>query len=122
LVASSSAGDLSARVAEVAQRASTDRARFNEEIVKLQHLLDESRANEQQATKKLKLGGYKDHADKTSLHDLQEALKNLQAKNDHVSHFAYPISLLAQSQTFRLAGANQGRPGGSPSHIASIFD
>ncbi|KAJ6557190.1 hypothetical protein B0H10DRAFT_2121012 [Mycena sp. CBHHK59/15] len=39
-------GDLSSRVAQVANRASTDRLRFTDEITKLQDLLEESRRNE----------------------------------------------------------------------------
>jgi hypothetical protein len=46
LVASSTAGDLPARVAEFAQRASSDRARYNDEITKLQHLLEQYRTRE----------------------------------------------------------------------------
>jgi chromosome segregation ATPase len=46
LVASSTAGDLPARVAEFAQRASSDRARYNDEIAKLQHLLEQYRTRE----------------------------------------------------------------------------
>lgn len=46
--------DLSSRVAEVANRASADRARFTEEISKLHELLDESQANERHATEQWK--------------------------------------------------------------------
>ena len=46
LVASSTAGDLPARVADFAQRASSDRARYNDEITKLQHLLEQYRTRE----------------------------------------------------------------------------
>ncbi|KAJ7188425.1 hypothetical protein C8R46DRAFT_1054731 [Mycena filopes] len=42
-------GDLSSRVAEVANRAATDRVRFTEEIAKLQDLLEESRRGESEA-------------------------------------------------------------------------
>jgi CAP-Gly domain-containing linker protein 1 len=46
LVASSTAGDLPARVAEFAQRVSSDRARYNDEIAKLQDLLEQYRTRE----------------------------------------------------------------------------
>ena len=46
MVASSTAGDLPARVAEFAQRASSERARYNDEIAKLQHLLEQYRTRE----------------------------------------------------------------------------
>ncbi|KAJ7783014.1 hypothetical protein B0H16DRAFT_1671164 [Mycena metata] len=42
-------GDLSSRVAEVANRAATDRARFTEEIARLQDLLEEARRGETKA-------------------------------------------------------------------------
>ena len=50
LVASSTAGDLPARVAEFAQRASSDRARYSDEITKLQHLLEHYRTRENVAS------------------------------------------------------------------------
>lgn len=45
-MANSTGGDLSSRVAEVTQRASSDRARYNEEIAGLQALLEEYQERE----------------------------------------------------------------------------
>ncbi|KAJ7045398.1 hypothetical protein C8F04DRAFT_1388040 [Mycena alexandri] len=46
-------GDLSSRVAEVANRAATDRVRFTEEIAKLQDLLEEARRGESEAAEEV---------------------------------------------------------------------
>ncbi|KAJ7497179.1 hypothetical protein FB451DRAFT_1075615 [Mycena latifolia] len=47
------AGDLSSRVAQVANRASTDRLRFTDEIAKLQDVLEESRRAEAEASEQV---------------------------------------------------------------------
>lgn len=46
-------GDLSSRVAQVANRASTDRLRFTDEIAKLQDLLEEARRGETEASEQV---------------------------------------------------------------------
>ncbi|KAJ7096443.1 hypothetical protein C8R44DRAFT_813037 [Mycena epipterygia] len=46
-------GDLSSRVAQVANRASTDRLRFTDEIAKLQDLLEEARRGEAEASEEV---------------------------------------------------------------------
>jgi uncharacterized protein with PIN domain len=47
------AGDLPSRVAQAANRASTDRLRFTDEIAKLQDLLEESRRNAAEASEEV---------------------------------------------------------------------
>lgn len=70
LVASSTAGDLPARVAEFAQRASSDRARYNDEITKLQDLLEQYRTRENLSS-----------GNNSSLSREQDIIKTLEVEN-----------------------------------------
>lgn len=74
LVASSTAGDLPARVAEFAQRASSDRARYNDEITKLQDLLEQYRTRENLSS-----------GNNSSLSREQDIIKTLEVENATVS-------------------------------------
>lgn len=83
MVANSSGGDLISRVAEVAQRASTDRIRYEAEINKLQELLEISQAREQITPVNHSIS-VSDMVNSSSAHD---TIKELEAKNALVSPF-----------------------------------
>jgi hypothetical protein len=83
LVANNNGGDLTSRVAEVAQRASTDRVRYEAEINKLQELLEETRAREQITP--VNHGAGVSNMVNSSSTDV--TIKELEAKNALVSPF-----------------------------------
>jgi hypothetical protein len=58
VLADGKTGDLPSRLAEIVQRASTERSRFTADIAKLNDLLEASRRAEQKATEKLRTGMY----------------------------------------------------------------
>ncbi|TFK44617.1 hypothetical protein BDQ12DRAFT_673277 [Crucibulum laeve] len=80
LVGDDGTGDLSTRMAEFTQRASADRARFNEELKHMQNLLAESRTNERNALERLTVAG----SPNAELHSLHDAITELQVQNDQL--------------------------------------